>query len=1315
MNSPTFTLKLNSDTFTIIAFHIRLEVNHDYTATVHILTKNRLPNIVEQGAVIYSELNGEVNQLVNGIVVGMDSGQPTGDGFHYELTLRSLLVYLEMAKHNRVFVQETVPDILPFVFKGGKVNKSDYKLNSKQIFKPHPQIVQYQESDLDFFHTILGYEGLQYTAGSGTPSVQIFDHLQQLPTSSLLTLPSCKPDGRPSGDAAFWVHPKQICLPTQVTYRAHNFQDPSNTLEVTALRKSKIPGRGSIYAADLCYFTESEGQALVDRHMAVIDAQREVIDLVTNCIDVSLGQLISISGYPHSRDFQKNTLRAVAIEHYYHNEGLLPERVKLTDYHTKYAGYHNCITTIDAEHRYYAMTEVPLRYHGLVQAKIESTGGINDQLDSQGRYTVKFVFDENVHAKGAASTPMPAAQISAGPNSGLHSPFVPGADVLVQCINGDLRQCVILGSLPTENSPSPVSHVNPQHHVWQTPNGQSLLLNDTADARALSLSTAQQQNSMEMTDNGTTLSTLQGDMNLTAGQDYHQHVKENLNANIGNNHTQQVQGDYHLSTNEGNITHSSGRDFKQLSEGAITLSAEQNIESHAGNDMTTVAKNNILLQTHEGDFTLQTGKESIKIHGAKSIRLISKKGILIEQAGGKLEFDEQGNLSIQGNQIDLNYQNINFAGNQVKMMQGGQAAEKPKVPEFKKLEKLNAANILYITSEKAYYVLAEHDMEALEKAAEPLMDALKELWTNTNQFVDVTKQEMIQARDKAIVKAKTKLNELLKPLITDADNIHISELTNIFDGTHIYIDMKKVLPAWKAHKLTPDNEHHISYSQVKEKLKDVVKVEKDITLTEVEWDAAYKTFSKTITGKNFNATAEAQLLRATAGGSVTGNWDILNGKIGLSADGTATASLAKGKLSFNLYIPAKCGLELAVSLPGKSGEFREISLGAIRCALNLEATGFVGASVAGSANLNLDLTKDNHKTALKAYGSHKANPNTKYKSDQDKSKADNNALKTSADAFAGVKGGGNVGSNISWQNPEKQSTKKSDESWSEFAALNAEGSASLGLGAGLGFSIGFMPRSGQFYVNAHANLTCGPGASGDIGFVIEAGHLMEFVQFAYHKIKDCNFKYLGMFIEDSFARLVQIMTKYIMEQATDLKNVTEREIQRVADWWTQIKMGLNERYEQERIAARTAENILRDPEKLKFTVPEVKARLLIILGDNAWDNSNVQIAKLVVLSYLQSQEDYINVLQHLTLKDGERISSAEGFEKLKDILGITDFGAMRIMKGFKLESLPSSKQLPTNAESHSPVKPLATIEEIRAAYYQSALSLMPMSFIEWEG
>lgn len=193
--------------------------------------------------------------------------------------------------------------------------------------------------------------------------------------------------------------------------------------------------------------------------------------------------------------------------------------------------------------------------------------------------------------------------------------------------------------------------------------------------------------------------------------------------------------------------------------------------------------------------------------------------------------------------------------------------------------------------------------------------------------------------------------------------------------------------------------------------------------------------------------------------------------------------------SFHAYIPSRFGFPISLELPKTtdlSGDYQTIDLGHVRVKFKATASGYVGVSVAASANLNLTVKQlPGEKQAMKLKGNNKPSPTTHYNSHTDE-KADVNA-------FAGAKVSGDVGASIDWKNPEKNvdaqqqlamiiegkprsalsslqqaaAEKIEEQRWCEFASLDAGGSAALGIGAGLGFSIGFNHNLGKFYINAH--------------------------------------------------------------------------------------------------------------------------------------------------------------------------------------------------------------------------------------------------------
>ena len=72
------------------------------------------------------------------------------------------------------------------------------------------------------------------------------------------------------------------------------------------------------------------------------------------------------------------------------------------------------------------------------------------------------------------------AQPHAGPGYGMHFPLKPGTEVLLAFIDGDPDRPIIIGAVPNEVTPSPVTSVNSQKNQIKTVSGILIELDDRA-------------------------------------------------------------------------------------------------------------------------------------------------------------------------------------------------------------------------------------------------------------------------------------------------------------------------------------------------------------------------------------------------------------------------------------------------------------------------------------------------------------------------------------------------------------------------------------------------------------------------------------------------------------------------------------------------------------------------------------------------------------------------------------------------------------------------------------------------------------------
>jgi len=124
--------------------------------------------------------------------------------------------------------------------------------------------------------------------------------------------------------------------------------------------------------------------------------------------------------------------------------------------------------------------------NGIVDGPAESEYA---QMDDQGRYSVKFRFDESDLKNGGASTFVRMMQPHGGGIEGFHFPLRKATEVVFSFLGGDPDRPVISGVVPNALTPSPVTSGNHTKNVVQTGGRNRLEIEDLADQQRITLST----------------------------------------------------------------------------------------------------------------------------------------------------------------------------------------------------------------------------------------------------------------------------------------------------------------------------------------------------------------------------------------------------------------------------------------------------------------------------------------------------------------------------------------------------------------------------------------------------------------------------------------------------------------------------------------------------------------------------------------------------------------------------------------------------------------------------------------------------------
>jgi len=229
-----------------------------------------------------------------------------------------------------------------------------------------------------------------------------------------------------------------------------------------------------------------------------------------------------------------------------------------------------------------------------------------------------------------------------------------------------------------------------------------------------------------------------------------------------------------------------------------------------------------------------------------------------------------------------------------------------------------------------------------------------------------------------------------------------------------------------------------------------------------------------------------------------------------------------------------------------------------------------------------------------------------------------------------------------------------------------------------------------------------------------------------------DYDYTSLIEDGAFEILINLWSNFIFGETKLLADAFEIGIKELTHWWNSVRLPLQLGDPQLDQAMQIADNINSDSAQyLKWTPPEVKGRLLYILSNpdlpkviitNAPANAqaqamqnpfgsgyvgqaaisayassqlfNLETAILNILSYIQSEEDYTQVMRHLSLDAITPQPKSEGEERLYNFLP-HDAGTISRLQKFHMQLTNGELEYGIRPNSYQPVKPNEQIIQIR--------------------
>jgi len=560
---------------------------------------------------------------IHGLVSSFEQGEKAGDWVRYRAVLSPRLWKLSLARHNRVFRDLTVEDLLGKLL-GEAGLEARRSIASKRPLRDFT--VQYRETDLDFLFRWLEHEGIFFFfEQSEKEEIPVFadNSAAHPPIEGEPTVPF-EPDEAPAGAVARRGKAEGSITSLALTARPLPREvvladwDPRKVEEIRASAEIDPNGFGKVYEYG-SHPADPEHAALLAKARAeAIRCRGTVFSGTGRCRFFRAGSTFKLVQHYRS-DFNREYLLTRVV----HRMSQPVEIPRLQELPEAYANEFECIPA-DVPFRPERTTPWP-RIDGFTEALVVAGGGHERQdLDDQGCYRVRMLYDKDDADRSSDSAPVRLAQPYAGDSFGMHFPLHPGTEVLVGHKDGDPDRPVVLSAVPNPKKKSPVVGENATQCVIRSGSGNMIRLEDASGGEDFflyakkDLDVRVEQDSKE---------TVGGDKHVTIGGQAAESVGADLHVSIGGSRKEEIGADRSLAVGGKEIAAVSGD--RSLDVGGSS------VESVGGNRAVSVGGKQSLVATEiilqaTGGITLQCGAGSIVLDPSG----VTIKGAVVTLDGG---------------------------------------------------------------------------------------------------------------------------------------------------------------------------------------------------------------------------------------------------------------------------------------------------------------------------------------------------------------------------------------------------------------------------------------------------------------------------------------------------------------------------------------------------------------------------------------------------------------------------------------------------------------------------------------------------------
>jgi len=417
----------------------------------------------------------------HGVLASVELVHAFGGKMLYRAVLVPKLWQLTLTRHSNVWTDATVPSVLSDVLRWSGLAAEEFSFALSQDYAPREFVAQYKEDNLTFFHRWLERMGMSYYFEQGEQNERLV--VIDGPSYDKVSGPGAV-KYRPLSEAdvmaleAFeFVRQKARVLPGSVALHDYDYLKPMLELRSDARVSKFTVGTINRFADDF-HATPSEGALYAKLRAEAMQASQKVLQARGRVFHLAAGRLFSLDDHPRAELNRKYLVTAVSHEGV--QAAALPEVKEALGLELD-KEYMCEVHAIPADLTYRTPAD-RTPWPRISSYELATVCGETDspyaQIDDQGRYKVRMMFDESDLGAGKASTWVRQQQPYGGSTEGFHFPLLKGTEVTVMFLGGDPDRPVIAGVVPNTQKPSPVVAKNHTQNVIQTVNENLIKIED---------------------------------------------------------------------------------------------------------------------------------------------------------------------------------------------------------------------------------------------------------------------------------------------------------------------------------------------------------------------------------------------------------------------------------------------------------------------------------------------------------------------------------------------------------------------------------------------------------------------------------------------------------------------------------------------------------------------------------------------------------------------------------------------------------------------------------------------------------------------